>query len=295
MLTLNEFIELREKLINNEVRAEFVKKKLELHWDKLKEGKRSWHTKDWKERRDKFLKEKCEVCSSTDTLTIQHKSHPKTYNEYLKEIKRTYTNKYRNNNNEIDKEIFKNYVLKEYGYVPKPLCPKNKFHTPRIRVRTKPKYKCKDCKYEFEEASFISALELISIFFKDEDTYEVRDKCFEDKWGNKHNLSYVKIFFQKNIAINKDLESIEKKAFILYLEDNIKYLSFKDVITACKKCASSDDLYGMELCPKCNKNYKGIEYPTCIECLPKEQQIKAKEKIEFGKQMQEIHKKLGID
>ena len=292
MLTLNEFIELREQLINNEIGIGFAKEQC---WKDLKKGKRSWHTKDWKERRDKFLKEKCEVCSSTDTLTIQHNSHPKKYNEYLKEIKRTYTNKYRNNNNEIDKEIFKNYVLKEYDYVPKPLCPKNKFHTPRIRIRTKPKYKCKDCKYEFEEASFISALELISIFFKDEDAYEVRDRCFEDKWGNKHNLSYVKIFFQKNIAINKDLESIEKKAFILYLEDNIKYLSFEDSITACKKCASSDDLYGMELCPKCNKNYKGIEYSTCIECLPKEQQIKAKEKIEFGKQMQEAHKKLGID
>jgi len=292
MLTLNEFKELREKLKNNEIGIGFAKEQC---WKDLKKGKRSWHTKDWKERRGKFLKEKCEVCSSTDTLTIQHNSHPKKYNEYLKEIKRTYTNKYRNNNNEIDKEIFKNYVLKEYDYVPKPLCPKNKFHTPRIRIRTKPKYKCKDCKYEFEEASFISALELISIFLKDEDAYEVRDRCFEDKWGNKHNLSYVKIFFQKNIAINKDLESIEKKAFILYLEDNIKYLSFEDSITACKKCASSDDLYGMELCPKCNKNYKGIEYSTCIECLPKEQQIKAKEKIEFGKQMQEAHKKLGID
>jgi len=292
MLTLNEFIELREQLINNEIGIGFAKEQC---WKDLKKGKRSWHTKDWKERRDKFLKEKCEVCSSTDTLTIQHNSHPKKYNEYLKEIKRTYTNKYRNNNNEIDKEIFKNYVLKEYDYVPKPLCPKNKFHTPRIRIRTKPKYKCKDCKYEFEEASFISALELISIFLKDEDAYEVRDRCFEDKWGNKHNLSYVKIFFQKNIAINKDLESIEKKAFILYLEDNIKYLSFEDSITACKKCASSDDLYAMELCPKCNKDYKGIEYSTCIECLPKEQQIKAKEKIEFGKQMQEAHKKLGID
>jgi len=292
MLTLNEFIELREQLINNEIGIGFAKEQC---WKDLKKGKRSWHTKDWKERRGKFLKEKCEVCSSTDTLTIQHNSHPKKYNEYLKEIKRTYTNKYRNNNNEIDKEIFKNYVLKEYDYVPKPLCPKNKFHTPRIRIRTKPKYKCKDCKYEFEEASFISALELISIFLKDEDAYEVRDRCFEDKWGNKHNLSYVKIFFQKNIAINKDLESIEKKAFILYLEDNIKYLSFEDSITACKKCASSDDLYAMELCPKCNKDYKGIEYSTCIECLPKEQQIKAKEKIEFGKQMQEAHKKLGID
>jgi len=99
----------------------------------------------------------------------------------------------------------------------------------------------------------------------------------------------------KKTAKNKDLESIEKKAFIIYFDDNIKYLSFEDTITTCKKCASSDDLHGMELCPKCNKNYKGIEYSTCIECLPKEQQIKAKEKIEFGKQMQEAHKKLGID
>ena len=32
-----------------------------------------------------------------------------------------------------------------------------------------------------------------------------------------------------------------------------------------------------------------------IEEPQQEQQIKAKEKIEFGKQMQEIHKKLGID
>jgi len=54
-------------------------------------------------------------------------------------------------------------------------------------------------------------------------------------------------------------------------------------------------LKGAELCPKCNTNYKGIEYSTCIKCLPQEQQIKAKEKIEFGKQMQEAHKKLGID
>jgi len=50
-----------------------------------------------------------------------------------------------------------------------------------------------------------------------------------------------------------------------------------------------------ELCPKCNKNYKGIEYPSCIECLPEEQRKKANEKIEFGKEMQEMEKRLGID
>jgi hypothetical protein len=72
MLTYNERIELREKLINGEISLELAK---EQYWKDYKEGQRSWHTKDWKERRAKFLKEKCEICDSTVTLTIQHLSH----------------------------------------------------------------------------------------------------------------------------------------------------------------------------------------------------------------------------
>jgi hypothetical protein len=294
MLTLNEFIELKKKLINNEIGIELAKEQC---WKDLKQGQRSWNTKDWKERKKEFIKEKCEICSGTEILTIQHKSHPKKYNEYLGEITRLYTNNYINNNSEIDKTIFTNHVLNDYDYVPKLLCPKCKIHTPKERVRSTPKYRCADCKYVFEEAFFRSASELISIFFKDDYGWGVRDKCFisKDKWKNKLNLPHIKYLFQKKIAKNKDSDSIEKKAFILYLEGNIKYLSFEDAITTCNKCAYNEDLKGFELCPKCNKNYKGIEYSTCIECLPKEQQIKVKEKIEFGKQMQEIHKKLGID
>ena len=125
--------------------------------------------------------------------------------------------------------------------------------------------------------------------------YEIN--ALYQKINGEINLTYhiSSIYFKKKIAINKNEESIEKQTLILTLDDNIKYLSFEDIITACKKCAYNEDLKGMELCPKCNTNYKGIEYSTCIECLPKEQQIKAKEKIEFGKQMQEAHKKLGID
>ena len=294
MLTLDEFIELKEKLINNEIGIELAKEQC---WKDLKEGQRSWHTKDWKERRLQFIKEKCERCDSTETLTLQHMSHPKKYNEYLKEIKKTYTNKYINNNTEIDKTIFINHVLNDYEYVPKLLCPKCKIQTPKVRVRITPKYRCGDCRYVFEEAIFRSASELISIFFKDDYGWGVRDKCFisKDGWRNKLHLPYIKDLFQKNIAINKDLESIEKKAFILYLDDNIKYLSFEDTITACKKCASSYDLYGRELCPKCKVNYKGIEYPFCVDCLPEKKRKKANEKIEFGKEMQEMKKRLGID
>jgi len=294
MLTLNQFIELREKLINNEIGIELAKEQC---WKDLKEGQRSWYKKDWKERRLKFIKEKCEICDSKETLTLQHKSHPKKYNEYLREITRLFTNNYINNNSEIDKTIFKHHVLNDYEYVPITLCPNCKSKNPKVRVRLKPKYRCGDCKSVFEEAIFRSASELISIFFKDEDAYELRDKCFisKDRWRNKHNLSNIKYWFQRKIAENKDSDSIEKKAFILYLEGNINYLSFEDAITTCNKCAYNEDLKRAELCPKCNKNYKGIEYPTCIECLSEEQQIIAKEKIEFGKQMQETHKKLGIN
>ena len=297
MLILNEFIELRGKLINNEVSAEFVKKKLDPFWQDLKEGKRSWDTKDWIERRKKFIKEKCEICSSTEILTIQHNSHPKTYNDFKSEITRAYTNQLINNNQEIDKEIFKNYVLNEYDYEPKLLCPKCEIQTPKERVRLKPKYRCGDCKYVFENPIYRSVSELVSILFEDDYGRGVRDKCFisKDKRRNKLHLPRIKYLFQKNIALSKNGESIEKQSLILTLEDNIKYLSFEDIITACKKCAYNQDLKGAELCPKCNTNYKGNEYSTCIECLPKEQQLKAKEKIAFDKQMQEAHKKLGID
>ena len=53
MLTYNELIELKEKLVNEEISIELAK---ELYWNDYQEGQRSWHTNDWKERKQKFLK-----------------------------------------------------------------------------------------------------------------------------------------------------------------------------------------------------------------------------------------------
>lgn len=294
MLTYHEYIELRDKLINNEIGVELAKEQC---WKDFKEGQRSWHSKDWKERRLKFIKEKCQICSSTDTLTLQHKSHPKKYNEYLREITRARTNEYMDNNSEIDKTDFRNYILTNYEYVAIPLCTKCMNKNPSERVRKLPKYRCTECKHEFEKANYRSVIELISMFFENEEAYEVRDKCFvsKDKWRNKHNLSNIKYWFQRNIAKNKDPESLEKIAFLLYLNDNIKYLSFEDTITCCKKCASSYDLHRMELCQKCKTHYKGIQYPSCIQCLPEEKRKVIEEQIEFNKQFREMEKRLGID
>ena len=40
-------------------------------------------------------------------------------------------------------------------------------------------------------------------------------------------------------------------------------------------------------------NYKGVQYPTCIQCLPEEKRKMALEKI--GNQMRSIKKEFGID
>jgi hypothetical protein len=294
MLTYNERIELREKLANGEISLEFAK---ELYWKDYKEGQRSWHTRDWKERRAKILKEKCEICDSTDTLTIQHLSHPQKYSDYEREITRKYTQIFKETNSDIDKSQLKNHIVKNYDYIAVPLCPNCGDNRPNKRVRKLPQYRCAVCKHEFDKPIYKSLDELITIFYKDEEALDIRDKCFvsKDKWKNNHNLSNIKYWFQREKAKTKDEEIIGKEAFLLYLTDDIKYLSFEDTITACKRCAANYDLKNMELCPKCKKHYKGIQYPTCIPCLPEDKRKATLEMIEFGKEWHAIHKELGID
>lgn len=294
MLTYSEIIVLRDKLQNGEIELEFAKAQL---WNDLKEGQRSWNTNDWKERRLKFLKDNCEICNSTDTLTVQHLSHPKKYSEYLREITRGYTKDYIETNSGISKSEFTKYVTKKHDYLAVPLCPNCKSKNPSVRVKKTPIYRCADCKHEFDKAIYRTLDELISIFYENEYAYEVIDKCFvsKDKWKNKNSLSGVRYWMQRERAKAKDSETIEKEAFLHHLNDCIKYLSFEDAITACKKCAYNLDINKMDLCPKCKDYYKGIQYQTCIQCLPEEKKKFVLEQIQFGKEMYEIHKRLGID
>lgn len=294
MLTYNELTELRKKLSNGEIPLESAK---ELFWNDFEEGKRAWHTKDWKERRNKVIKEECEICGSKETLTMQHLSHPLKYNDYEREVTQKYTQTFIGSNTVIDKLEFREHILKDYDYAAVPLCPSCGDNRPNKRVRKLPQYLCGACRHEFDEPVYKSVDELIAIFYENEDALDVRDKCFtsKDKWKNKHNLSNIKYWFQRKIAKAKDSEAIGKEAFLLYLDDNIKYLSFSDTITACKRCAFNYDMNNMELCPNCKQHYKGIQYSTCIQCLPEEKRKAALEKIEFGKEWHAIHKELGID
>ncbi|GGH16841.1 hypothetical protein [Mucilaginibacter phyllosphaerae] len=294
MLTYNELIELKEKLANGDVTLEYAK---ELYWNDFEEGKRAWHTKDWKERRAEVIKDKCEICNSKETLTLQHLSHPLKYGDYERAVTKTYTQSFIGSNTIVSKREFCEHIIKEYDYVPIPLCPNCGDNRPGKRVRKLPQYLCGRCRHEFDKPIYKSVDELVAIFYENEDALDVRDKCFisKDIWKNNHNISNIKYWYQRKMVKNIQSEIIGKEALLLYLDDNIKYLSFEDTITACKKCAFTFDIKSMELCPKCRKHYKGIQYSTCIQCLPEEKRKAALEKIEFGKEWQAMHKELGID
>lgn len=294
MLTFNELLELRDKLTNDEITLELAK---ELFWKDYKEGERAWHSQDWKERRIKVIKDKCQICGSRDILTLQHLSHPRKYSEYERDVTREHTQNFVESNNVVDKSELSNYILENYDYIPVPLCPKCKSKDISKRVRKLPQYLCKECKHEFDEAVFRLPSELLEIFHENEDAYIVRDKCFvtKDKWKNQHNLSQVKYWLQRNKTKTNNSDVIRRKAFLLYLDNNIKYLSFENTITACKKCASNYDLHLMDLCPICKENYKKIQYERCIQCLPDDKRKAILEAIEFNIKMDEMHKNLGID
>ncbi|MES2807470.1 MAG: hypothetical protein V4619_02530 [Bacteroidota bacterium] len=293
MLIYYELIELREKLTIGEIALEAAK---ELYRNDFKEGKRAWHTKDWKERRDKIIKDKCEICGSKDTLTLQHRSHPQKYSDYEREVTRKYTQSFIGSNAIVDKHEFNEHLIKDYDYIPIPLCPNCKGRNPNKRTRKTPCYRCTECRHEFDEPTYKAIDELVTTFYEKVDVAEVRDKCFvSKKWRNQHNLSSVKYWMQRERAKNKDSEAIGKEAFLLFLDDSIRYLSFDDTITACNKCAFNSDINNRELCPQCKKHYKGIQYPTCIQCLPEDKRKAALEMIEFAKEMQAIDKELGID
>jgi hypothetical protein len=83
MLTLKELIELKEKLDRGDIAQARAQ---EIYWNDYEEGKRAWHTKDWRERRGEIIKDKCEICGGVETLTLQHGSHPRKYNDYEREV-----------------------------------------------------------------------------------------------------------------------------------------------------------------------------------------------------------------
>ena len=166
MLIYRELIELRNRLVNDEITLEYAKAKC---WEGFKEGKRAWHTKDWKERRSEVILDKCQICSSKETLTLQHLSHPKKYIEHLKDVKNASAKEHIDSNPVLDRTEFWMYILENYNYQPVPMCPNCTRKNPNRRERKVPHYLCTECRNEFDDPNYKSLEEIFSSFFENEE------------------------------------------------------------------------------------------------------------------------------
>jgi hypothetical protein len=136
---------------------------------------------------------------------------------------------------------------------------------------------------------------LINDFYAGNYNAEEEPYLIHNDTGYRYKIHNIPKKFAQKQTLDNHGQEISKMAVLKVLDDNIRYLSFSETKTYCKACAFSEDINGMDMCPVCRKNYKGIQYKTCVDCLPEDKKIAIKEKIEFAKSMQKMHEALGID
>ena len=280
---------MKEKVSNDEISYKDAK---ELYF---KDIERSWHTKDWKERRDTIIKDKCEQCGSTETLTLQHFSHPRKLNEIqYSTFQQYYENFLNENENNIDSLICKDDIINYIKNAPReikmvcPVCSGN-FYT----RRKTPIHVCNRCRHEFDEPISKEMPEYVDDFVL---TEEEKDRIAKLK---KSSVIFYSDLLPSIIGFmvrKKYLKEIEKMTMLNYLNEHIEYLSFNNTKTFCKKCSFNYDKLRRDLCPICKMNYKQFQYETCVDCLPEgEKKDRIRESHAFYKEMREMEKSLGID
>ena len=253
-MRLDKLEEIYKRLINGKITHQETK-------DLLFDGKKSWHEKDWKERKERFLKSSCEQCGKTEDLVVQHLWHPEKYGEY----KYSSTVKYGNIFDDkvpIEKLVpYKDVVktIKTLPYRKKERCPKCGA-TFRYRRTMVPAYICNKCKNEFETPSLVRDPTYVDDIKQNIDstkTYKIR----YSRVRYKIYKSRKKELLEKNYG-----NEIEYDALINYIKDNMRYLKFEGAVTWCSTCAFNYDKNDADLCPKCKKNYKIRRFKTCKEC-----------------------------
>jgi hypothetical protein len=301
MITYEEIIELRKKLDKDEISVDEVKNN---YFTDENMSKKSWQTKDWRERRKQVIKDKCEQCGETENLTLYHPSIPEKYDKYYLNAY-MYFNElfFEENENNFTGLITKEDILNYIENTPREtytMCPKcnGNYYT----RRKEPHLVCSRCKYEFDEPISKQLPEYI------DDLYSNKPLPDMDKPGNapgsrrvKHSMlySYIKsklaYIKRKQMLKDKYQKEIDKKAMIGYLDAQIEYLSLEGTKTLCKKCGFNKNMNGKDLCPVCKKNYKSIKYDSCVDCMPEgEQKNRIKEQFEFNKYMREMESDLGL-
>jgi len=121
-------------------------------------------------------------------------------------------------------------------------CPKCQYRGFKTRKHTKPLHRCvnQKCNHEFENPN---------------------------KRPDQKNPEVIEIIdsYVRKLKL-KHADSISKLVEIERQKQHERYMSCKDTITCCQKCAYLEDVKGIKLCAKCKKNWHKASFSVCYEC-----------------------------
>lgn len=239
--------------------------------DDLFTEKRAWHEKDWAERKERFLKSKCEQCGGTENLIVQHFWHPRKYGDYKYDAIIKYGEIFTSETS-IEELVSVEDILgyiKNFQQESKNVCPICGYSY-RERKTKIPRFICTKCKHEFDTPLQVNW----PIFINDLDKTIRGSKPYEITYSSIRNRLYAEK--RKEAVYDRYGLEIERETLLNYIKDSIRYQSFEDAKTWCKKCAFNYDKNQADLCPVCKKNYKKFRYYKCRECAEKDYNIEDK-------------------
>lgn len=210
---------------------------------------RPWQTKEWKEKRDEILDDKCAWCGAEKGERILILHHPDHHKLNYKKLW-----------GDILLNLFPFDILdKETHFQTKEICPRCKYANIYERTTMKPKYRCQKCGAQF-----------------DEPIKRLRRRHYNLVRGEflLNKLGWNKVLEWLNQGQNRD--KIMEKFEDIYKRHWEKYFSLKNTVTICKKCHFLYEKKNMKICSVCGENYGKIRQLEpgksdyfCWECFAK--------------------------
>lgn len=211
-------------------------------------SRRPWHTKEWRQQRDKLIDKQCFQCSSNDgIMVLQHLWHPKKISIIIRAVRWQHKEDYEKLHPKPPVQL-----PPEPEPVERPACPS--CNTTNVYQRRKmADWRCNStkCGHIFITPATKQALTLQQRL----------------EYGQLLRNAYRQAYSKWEEEFSKaEGDKILTDALLISIKEHERYVSCQDTVTFCKKCAFMWDKKYCKLCPVCKKHYTSFMYPTCYAC-----------------------------
>ena len=222
---------LQLKLINKELNYKEV-------YDIIKSMPKVWYTKEWKIKRDKLIKNYCEVCGiQSGPFVLQHNEQPVIFTFFYNYIKlELFKNKFPNFEIKLNKKVkieLEKYLKKEFKI--REACPDCGTINLRKRINLNPKFICAKG-HQFDKTILLKYFATLQTT-NEKLVLEKMPKIIFDNLKSKALNEFTK---------NHDFE-IGRLALIFSINESIEYNRLTNTKTSCKKCAFKEDIFYVNL------------------------------------------------